>query len=472
MDNSLWNKKIPTLLGAIMLAVGLGVTSYLAQTGVIFEGRAALSDVPENVRITNVSDSSFSVTYTTTKETVGSISVGKTDNLDSTYADDRDQEADTIHPYTTHSFTVQGLSPQTEYLFLLSSGGTKYQDDGQPFRITTGPKISTEPFSHQPTSGKIVTDNGQPASGTLVFLVAPGSQTLSMLTKADGSFILPLNGLRGENLASYQALNDDTPLSLLAVTSTQTSNVELIAKDRSPIPIISLARDYDFAISLEPTASSSGDAIGFPAFTAAPLTRSAEILSPDDDETFVDQQPVFEGTAAPGANVKVIIHSTEEITSQVQSDSRGRWTFRPSQPLSPGEHSITIITQDKFGILKSITKSFTVHAQGSQVNQTATPSATPKLTPAPTTKLLSLTPTVAPTTKLLSPTPVILSPSPTPLLALKITPTPIESGPTKAIQPTLPPTGNSTLVLTGVGAAITTGVGILLFLLTRGNIPL
>ena len=62
---SFFDIKIPTVAGLLLLAVAVLATSYLVNTGVIFFGHAAPTDNPENVRITNISDTAFTVTYTT-----------------------------------------------------------------------------------------------------------------------------------------------------------------------------------------------------------------------------------------------------------------------------------------------------------------------------------------------------------------------------------------------------------------------
>ena len=148
------------------------------------------------------------------------------------------------------------------------------------------------------------------------------------------------------------------------------------------------------------------------------------------------------------------------------ADNNGRWTYRPKTPLSPGLHTITITTKDRFGILRSITQSFTVFASGTQVVQSATPSATPTITSTPTQ-----TPTVVPTIiSTPTPTPTILV-TPTPIITVIPTaiPTPIITRP-----PVSPPPapGSSTLMITGIIGTLTIIVGMLLFLASRGNISL
>ena len=142
------------------------------------------------------------------------------------------------------------------------------------------------------------------------------------------------------------------------------------------------------------------------------------------------------------------------------SDNNGSWSFRPSVPLSPGEHTITIETQDNFGILKTISQKFTVFASGAQVAESATPSATPAITITPTT------------TQAITPT-VFISPSATPLITQipTIAPTVVVTIPptippiTIPITTPAPPGSSSSLILTSISIILIFTGSVLLFLL-------
>ena len=73
MRNTIWQKRIPTLLGILFITIGIGITTYLIKTGVLFTTKAGPSEDPHNVRITNITDSSFTVSYTTANKVVGSV---------------------------------------------------------------------------------------------------------------------------------------------------------------------------------------------------------------------------------------------------------------------------------------------------------------------------------------------------------------------------------------------------------------
>ena len=442
MKKTIWEMRIPTLLGMAIIVVGIVATSFLAKKGVTFLGFASPSQTPENIRITNISDTSLTVSYTTADKVLGSVNFGTTETLGNTTIDDTDENGK-IFPRTVHVSTLKNLAPSTMYFFSIISGDTTFLQNGKSFSMATAPRITTQPSNGVQVSGKIVFPNDTNTEG-LVYVTAVGTQTLSTTVKPDGSYTISLL-LRSQDLSSYISLSENSLLKMLIAGPSVTSTVTLFANQTHPVPTIILSKDYDFTLGTTPIATPSAN-VNFPSLLAAPASPSAiknpQIVTPKKNEGFTDPQPVFKGIASPSAQILIEIHSDEQIKTTITADSNGLWTFRPKTPLTPGEHIINIITRDQFGILKTITQSFTVYAQGTQVGQPATPSAT-------------LIPTVTP------------NPSVTPIPTLVPTRPPVG-------VPTLPPgakklpsPGNSFTSL-GLGAITTTITGFLLFLLSRG----
>ncbi|RJQ35880.1 hypothetical protein C4559_05980 [Candidatus Microgenomates bacterium] len=471
MRNKFWEKRIPTLLGLIMIFFSVGVTSYLVKTGTSFIGRASPPETPENVRITNISSNSFAVSYSTADQVLGSLSYGKDKDMGTTVIDDRDQQTGNLNTHKIHYITVRNLTPSTKYYFSITSGQTTFLNSAQPFEVTTGSQVDASPSDQQPVVGKLVLENGNLPQEAILYLTIPGAQTLSTLAKTDGSYLIPLNSMLNKDLVSYFNFSQDPVIQMLAIDDTgSTSNILLRLKQINPIPAITLSKDFDFSIDTSPVASSSAGS-GFPSFSASPSSNiNAQIITPKKNETFTDPQPVFKGKALPGEDVKIIIHSAENIETSIKADSKGSWSYRPESPLSPGIHTITISSRDSAGIIKTLTQSFTVYAQGTQVDQPATPSATPIITltptniPSPTISLL--TPTMTPTSALtptLTPT-TAFTPTPTFIPIATITPTP---------KPIISAPGSSSLISAAITVITTTVIGIGLFLLTRGgSLPL
>jgi hypothetical protein len=76
MKKTIWDKRIPTLLGILLIAIGIGLTSFLVNQGVVLTGHASPSTSPQNVRITNITDNSFTVSYNTDGDVIGSLNYG------------------------------------------------------------------------------------------------------------------------------------------------------------------------------------------------------------------------------------------------------------------------------------------------------------------------------------------------------------------------------------------------------------
>ncbi|MFH1832752.1 MAG: Ig-like domain-containing protein [Candidatus Levyibacteriota bacterium] len=455
MKKTIWNKRIPTLLGILLIAIGIGLTSFLVQSGTNLIGKATPSETPENVRITNVSDNSFTVSYITSERVTGTISFGKENTLGENVGDDRDQKDGIPRKYKTHHVTVRNLSASTKYYFNIVSGENSFLNDNEPFNVTTGPTIDTPPSNQNPVVGKVTLLDGTSPSEAIAYLVPKNlGQSISTTVKSDGNYILPLNAIRNTDLNSYLTFSQDTSLEMLIIESEQKSTILLTPKQINPVPPITLSKNYDFTIDNSPVAQIS-ESVGFPSFSAKPITKNPQILTPKKDETFTDQKPLFKGTSLPGSDIKITIHSDENLEVNIQADNKGNWSYRPENTLSAGEHTISITTRDVNGILKTISQSFVVYAQGSQVDKSATTSATPtqKITPIETpsvTPSSSLSPTPIPTSEPTTTSPPIIVPE----------------------KETISPPGNSTLetfILVFIGTILT---GIILFIKTRRSASL
>lgn len=445
------NKKFPTLIAIILLMVGVIVTSILVQKRVIIFQQAAPSDAPQNLMITNISDQSYSVIYTTDASVIGTISVTGSDGKSQVVLDDRDQQSGTPKSYNIHSITAKNLSPNATYTFTILSGSTTFLNSDKPFSLTTPDTLSANPSTQIPLSGKILLSDGSMPDEALVVVTSDNGQFLSTLQNAAGLYILPLNTMRTKDLKSYISFSQNTKFQIIALNQNSTSHVIVGISGISPLPPITLSQDYDFTFQTTPLASGAAN-VNFPSlsFSANTINATPQIITPQNNQSFTDQQPQFKGTAQPNTSVTISIHSDTTSTS-VTTDSSGNWTYRPTSPLSVGQHTITITTLDQYGILHTITQNFVVFAQGSQVNQSATPSST--LVP----------PTPSPTPSLTTIPTLINTPTPT------LVPT-IASGSSFPMspKPSIPPTGSNTIAVAGLAGIATTIIGIVIFVITGG----
>ncbi|HZJ18628.1 MAG TPA: fibronectin type III domain-containing protein [Patescibacteria group bacterium] len=471
MRKSIWDKRIPTLLGILLITIGVALTSSLVKQGIIFITKASPTNVPKNVKITNSTDSSFTVSYTTDDKVIGSVNLGEDANLGQVMRDDRDQKSGELTSVKLHNITVRNLKPETNYFFTITSGQDTFSDNNQPYQVLTAPLITESPSQQEPISGKILLPDGSLAKEAIIYVTIDVAQTISTLIKSDGSYILPLNSLRASDLNSYFQFSEDIIKMLAVGENDQTSSVILSLSQINPVPSITLGKNYDFSESIEPVATDSAKFEGFPIFSntkKASQSTEPQITTPDQDEELSDQQPLFKGIALPNEEVKIIIES-EIIEDKTTADAYGNWKYRPTTPLEPGNHTVTIITKNASGILKTITRSFVVYASGTQIAEASGISPTPTIPITPTITV-SETPIPLPTH--------ISAPSPTeePLITPISTASPTsEPTPTISINvatptPTISSPGNPsavTISILGIGLTL---LGGFLFLLTRGSI--
>lgn len=476
MKKKFWDKRIPSFLGLLFLAISVGMVSWFGKSYTELRSKASMGETPKNVQISNITDTSFTVSYVTSERAGGGISYGRDKQFGQVGLDERDQQIGKSSARWIHYVTISQLDPGTKYYFAIQSGTKVFLNNNQPYEVTTASTSNaaslstTSPNQEKVVAGSVYLPDGSiPMEGIVYISTASmaASQLLSGLLKPGGSYNIPISSI---------ILNNDTILQIIIQNGSYKSRVSVKAAHTNPVPPVMLSKDYDFTIdtydtsvenftaSESATASPSGTLSpgapvqGFPLFSSKVASEPA-ILTPKDAEKFIDQQPLFKGTAFPNATVEIIIESPQEIQTSVQADNFGNWQFRPTTPLSPGQHVVTILTLDASGVLRSIKRSFTVFAQGSQFTE---PSISPIFSPTPTasaspTPLVLPTPTTLPTatpTPTLAPTFVL-----TPTLLQTITPV-ITVQPT---SPSIPPSGSSSLFIGGLLAVLSITAGFVLF---------
>ncbi len=466
MKKGLFDRRIPTVFALIVLAVIVGISTILVQSGVFYIGKAAPDTKPQNFMITNITDTSFTAYFSTNSQVEAVLSmsdakIGKTLTLD-----DRDKKTGSSQKYYSHHITVFNLNPNSKYFFKLLVGGNEYQSSA--YTAMTANAIAEPPPASNPIFGKILLPGGEIGTDTIVTARTDSSQLVSTITDQKGEFILPTNSLRISTLDRYEKLIPDTNIKISAFRNILTATATTNFKISQNLPPIILAQNYSFLKEVENEATKS-PALNF----TSPINQSnaVTITTPKQNESFIDRRPRFKGTAVPGSKVNITILGYSE--QQVTTNPQGAWSFLPKSDIAQGDYKLTISTTSSSGQSITLTRSFTIFAQGSQVAQTATPSATPRVTPTPTTKPTptpTLTPSPTPTvipTGTTSPTPTLqttlspttsppASPTPTNIPSPTLTPSPTIT-PTAAIfntptsKPTLAPSGNTenTVALTG-----------------------
>jgi hypothetical protein len=262
------NKKLYTFIGILLIILGIIATTLLVVNRSSYLIKAGPSSTPKNIQITNISDSAYTVTYSTDASVIGTINFGENPNvLDQTTLDDRDQLSQQINNYNSHSITTNNLKPNTTYFFTITSGSDNINNNGQPFSVKTGSQISEAPSFQKPISGRVINPDGTSPKDGLVFLTIPGAAKLSTLIKNNGTYTLPINTIRNENLSNYLNIKNDSKIELKIESNNLNSVINTTVNQISPVPIVTLSNNYNFSVAKEdpkPTRSASFKDLKFP----------------------------------------------------------------------------------------------------------------------------------------------------------------------------------------------------------------
>lgn len=412
---------IPTIIGIILLFGGIVAGVFLLRNNQMFKIGASPGAEPKNVRISNISDSSATVSWITGDPTATFVSYGTSSNL-GTLAN----EGQGDQKYNTHSITITGLSPSTNYYFKIISDGTTFDNNSVPWQFTTGVSLSINQ-KVMPVSGSVITAAGAPSRRAIVYITV-GGYLVSTLTSDKGTFILQLSSARTPDLTTYAEIDPGNTLLEVSVISEtgESATAKIFQQSANPIPALIIGQSQDFR-NLEPSINGQNpnanldvpdlgssisklDVSGEKTDTSQGITLD----SIDEGEIITSTTPEFFGEAPAGSSITITVHSDTEISGITKSTDKGKWSWSPDNGLSEGSHSVTLSWIDTSGITRTITRNFIVQA-GELPSYEASPSGTPGATIKPTiTPKASVIPTSTPTpeslpeTGILTPT-IILS---------------------------------------------------------------
>lgn len=387
---SLFQRQIPTILGLVVLVVALVVgILFIGQGGGVFAPRATPQTTPKNVKITNVTDTSFTVSFLTDESTAGFIKYGTEANtLRSQASDDRDQLSGTVASYTLHHITVRGLQANTSYFFTLGTGSTaSFDNNGAPFTVKTAQRGGTPPAA-KTIYGTVLNPQGSPAEGSIVYVTLNGVGELSSLVKASGSWAVPLSNARTTDGSAFATTNDSDAVTIVVQgpMASQESQVTTTVGEAQPVASITLGQDGTSTASSPGITATEGTEISDtgtePGMTSegledqvtepAPTPVSSDSASPEDttspeptaeptesllaeEPTATDSTgtggapngaisstvnleedtpqvvntttPVIIGKAAPGVTITIEVHSETQINQQLVANPDGTFSL-------------------------------------------------------------------------------------------------------------------------------------------------
>lgn len=455
-------KQIPTVLGLLVLFVALisGVLLFGQGTGV-FAPRATPETAPQNIRITNVTDKTFTISFYTSERTIAFVKYGEDPkSLTRQASDDRDQLSGVVKDYNLHHITVRGLDPAKNYYYVLGTGSNTFDNDGQPYSLATAAKPNQSPINNQTVYGNVLDAAAAPAEGAVVYLYSEGMGALSSLVKASGSWGISLSNAFNAEKTAYLPLENDSLIDIKA-QGTQPNLLgswQGMISAAAPVPDLNLSQGgASSAATTAPDALPEIDKdelladLEASGEEASDSTMSSEMLGTDQDQmeesseaakanllaaenqvaseveepvvlnldeldetaeatstTITTTQPQIKATLPANTMVRVVVHSDTQIDETMQTDADGNLVLDVAtlgQNLEPGEHSATYTYIDPVtGQEVTKTYNFTVAPEATprQIAQAAT---TPSPTAVPSIPYGSGNPYTPTTTVTSTPTP-------------------------------------------------------------------
>jgi hypothetical protein len=383
--------KIPTLFA---LPVVIGVVGVMAFFNQYFSTptRADASVAPQNIRVTNITDASFTVSWTTEKPTSTLLQIQTDNGKTLPFFDEKSQTG--TDKYITHSVTVRNLSASSTYRATIV---TTAKEAEKPERtIQTFSKIPLTSNQLGPAYGTVTFPDGTPAAGALVYLSLPNSQLLSTTVTPTGSFLIPLNLIRTQNGEDLLPISGSAiPVQITVVYGNSVSEIQTDTDNDAPVETIILGMNRDNSKAQANKSTTTRSLASAPTITKTAVlgsqtnisTTQILLTSPPNNAKITEAFPLIAGRGIPNAPVRITLglQSPFVVGTTVQKD--GSWMYSPTKPLPIGKQQVTITTVDSTNKPVALTHQFEILKSGTQVLGDATASATPvfQLTPTPYT---------------------------------------------------------------------------------------
>lgn len=402
---SLLTKKIPTILGLLLfLAFIVGAYVFFQSKNV----KTPITAVPDKVRISNVADNKFSVSWVSQEPTTGSVEYGQVgEKLTSIARDERDSSTNQ-GTYLTHHVSIEGLQPSTQYAFriLVGTKPVRFDNNGSPYTSSTGPVIGATPVS-QNFYGNVQLPSKQSADGSMVYITLPGGATASTLVREGGNYAFTLSTIRSIDLRTYVTYDPTATIASLTIESgKQQSTASVSLANSAPVPTITLGQNADFLNVAEtpPIAEVQAPPVKAetpPIFNVEPLTgaeidvvatTTVAIINPKEEgEVLATLRPEFRGTGPSGTTLSIALTGQKAVSDTVKIGTDKTWSWAPVIDLKVGKQVITVSYLNSDGKTEKVSRGFTI-----STSKTSSSTLDPAFVSSPsasTTTTASTTPT-------------------------------------------------------------------------------
>lgn len=388
--------RIPAFIGILLVIAFVGAVIYLFESYSRRPGQANGSASPVNVAVTNVSDTGFTVVWTTPDPATGAVKLISPKHTPSMFFDDRDTTGK-LKSYSTHMVTIRSLTPATLYTFQILSNGKSFTTGlTKPLNVTTASTISGGGTKLEPAYGMVNDVVGSPVSGAIVFVTLEQGQLLSTMTSPSGSWLLSLGFARTASLDKYLDGRERIIETIRVIWGDQEATAITDTLNDGPVPTMVLGKTYDFR-KQQAAVQEAPAVLGEKTTTSPSTAKVVALSSPAQNAMLTTSLPLIQGTGIPGKTVSIVVGITNPSGGSATVGSDGIWRYTPTKPLGAGKQSVTATTTDEKGKSVALTNTFTILKSGTQVLGDATPSATLSPTPIATSSASpSATPTPTP----------------------------------------------------------------------------
>lgn len=231
--------RIPTLLGLSLLLSLLLLSVMYQLYNSTRQSRDQQDFTPTNIRYSNVTDNSLTITWVSQKAGYGSLTWGPTPQLGNPQNDSRDLTNQSLR--TTHTVTLNSLSENSIYYIKIRNGPFFYPE--QPLIINTAQKLPVNSLSA--LTGRVLDENFQPLEDALVFLEIPGASLSSGFVSTEGNFIIPLSTIKSEDFSKNFSILANTQAYLIIQKGNLQSRAKITLPLSKPLPPLIFGQDTD-----------------------------------------------------------------------------------------------------------------------------------------------------------------------------------------------------------------------------------
>ena len=385
-------KRIPTILGIILLVGTIYLTAKLIDSPQSTSIRASQNCNPINPQVTNKTDKSATISFTTSDDCLSSL------NIENYSYENLSQKG------KIHYFDIDKLEANKNYQFTITIDGKKYSSNDYIF------ETAQKPTSDIPSSslawGKVFTSENNPVTKAIIYLNVPSASPLSALVTSSGHWNISLAVSFNEGLTDWFIVPNNIEENIVVIAPGYPSTQIVSNTSRNnPVPDIILGQNsFSLPEAMVETTLPQKSLIDTDIDLIS--NNSLDILNPKTNEKVNSLKPDIFGTATPNSKLKIRVESPAPLNDEIEVDSSGEWNWSPNQNLTPGEHTITVTDEKnnqvtkKFIVLAAESSQPAFSASESALIVTNTPSPTPTQiivpSPVPTKKI---TPTEMPTTR-------------------------------------------------------------------------